>query len=289
MRPLRWASALAAVGFFLGTSVVAHAATPGKLPTDTSVRTWTDSTGRFHTKGTLVSSDQSSVRLQKTTGSVITVALARLSVRDQQFVLNSRKASAAPAGADSTPSASTTPSTAWWDGLQANWKSLTKPAIDDAAAMADAGPLILQSTKPMPGNIIYLRLSRQFLERMAWHDVAQQAAVHDTVFGARGDGGFAHHRFHGICVNSQRSIRFGGNSSFRHDDVQHRCRCRFRPSLHQRYHPFRLGQGDAIRWPGDSLGSGGDQRPHFVGDHRDRHVAAGPAGPIGPANRRPSR
>jgi hypothetical protein len=184
MRPLHLASALAAIGFFLGGSVVGRGATPGKLRADSSVRTWTDSTGRFHAQGTLVSSDQSSIRLQKTTGSVITIALARLSDRDQQFVLNSRKASAEPAAAGSTGSASSASPTAWWDGLQANWESLTKPAIDDAVAVANAGPLILQSTQPMPENIIYLRLSRQFLERMAWRDVAQQAAVHDTVLGA---------------------------------------------------------------------------------------------------------
>jgi len=184
MRPLLLARLATAIAVFLGACLACHGATPGELSKDPLVRTWIDSTGRFHTQGTLLDSDQSSVRLQKTTGSVVTVALARLSARDQQFVLNSRKSSATPADSSSAPSASSNTPAAWWDGLQAGWASLTTPTIQDAVAVANAGPRILQSTQPMPENMIYIRLSRQFLQRMAWHEVSQHAAVHDNVLGA---------------------------------------------------------------------------------------------------------
>ncbi|HEY2148109.1 MAG TPA: SHD1 domain-containing protein, partial [Pirellulales bacterium] len=52
-----------------------------------SLREWSDSSGRFHTLGTLVDGDRSSVRIKKeSTGTTIAVSLARLSAQDRAFI-----------------------------------------------------------------------------------------------------------------------------------------------------------------------------------------------------------
>jgi hypothetical protein len=184
---------------FVNAYPTCRGATPQPLSEASVVRSWTDSTGKFHMEGTLLDSDQSQVRLQKVQGPVITVALARLSAEDQRFVLNSLKSPvahairSAPIAADklgraasnSTQAGSSSNPTGWWDGLQAGWASMTTPSLRDAISVASAGPLILQSAQTMPRNMIYVRLSRQFLQRMALHDLSQRAAVNDTVLGAK--------------------------------------------------------------------------------------------------------
>lgn len=54
-------------------------------PTST-IRTWTDSTGKFSVEAIFEGLDDGSVSLRRTDGKLLTVPLARLSVEDQRFV-----------------------------------------------------------------------------------------------------------------------------------------------------------------------------------------------------------
>jgi hypothetical protein len=59
------------------------------------LRQWTDSSGQFGVEARLVSLQHGTVRLQKANGRYVRVALARLSVGDQRFVLEQDQALAA--------------------------------------------------------------------------------------------------------------------------------------------------------------------------------------------------
>jgi hypothetical protein len=222
----------------LGSILVCRGETPGQIstqipeqnPSATAVRRWTDSTGRFHMDGFLVGGDKSQVRLQKIHGSLIIVALSRLSTQDRQFVLNSlesptantdggtprtdrgtprradkilRQAAgptqaasgAAPANTGAAPAstgaqpASVDPAgiqpPSWIGQLRAGWSSLSTPSLANAISIADVGPLLMQSSQPMPENLIYVRLSLPFLKRYTAHDVSESAPVNDYILGSQ--------------------------------------------------------------------------------------------------------
>jgi len=139
-------------------------------------------------EGVLLGGDRTQVRLQKVQGSIITVAIARLSEQDQRFVANFMKSAADKLGrnnSDSTHSVAgdASASTDWISHLAAGGSSSTEPSKGSAGTVASVGRLIFQSAPPMPENVVYVRLSRKFLERMAWHDINRRAAVNDTVLG----------------------------------------------------------------------------------------------------------
>jgi hypothetical protein len=188
MRPLCLGVLL---GILISGPTICRAENPQPPAGPTAVRTWSDTTGRFHTEGVLLGGDRTQVRLQKVKGSVITVEVARLSEQDREFVANFMKSRSAAADKSSGEASSSTHSVAsgdgspadWISNLATGWSSSAEPSTGNAVAVASIGRLVLQAAPPMPENVVYVRLSRKFLERMAWHDINQRAAVKDNVLG----------------------------------------------------------------------------------------------------------
>lgn len=157
----------------------------------TGVRAWTDSTGRFQTQGKLIDGDLKSIRIKKlTTGTTITVAVARLSAPDQEYLARTFKS--APdrrqSAADRLAGVSTTGQTAkpapWaiLDALVAK-KCHAGRAEESSGGIADVAPLLSSQAQRVPENMIYIRLSRAYLERTTHRDVSRQSAVNDNILG----------------------------------------------------------------------------------------------------------
>jgi len=186
------------VGLMLGVSVVSRGATPTPpVPPRAAVaRDWTDATGRFHTKGILLGGDRSQVRLQKVPGSAITVSMSKLSAKDQQFVrdalgLSDRKGAERTAPSTAAPNAALSSkegkhggaSSGRLNGASKNWSGIGIP-LPDATAMAMAQGLLSAPAAPMPENMIYVRLSKPFLERISATDISESGPVNDVILGS---------------------------------------------------------------------------------------------------------
>ncbi len=125
-------------------------------------RQWSDVSGRFHAEATLLDTNQSTVRLRKTTGSVIVVPLDRLCLADRQFV----------AASHSNVQPSETHDT-------------YKPIVSEAIAAARTGSLLTQLVPKVPENMIYVRLSKPFLQRIVARAVSDAAAMSTITSSAR--------------------------------------------------------------------------------------------------------
>lgn len=163
-----------------------------------SLRNWSDSTGRFHTLGTLVDGDRSSVRIKKeTTGTTITVSLARLSAQDRAFVENSlhstpdadRKASSDRVGNPvNNPGPDTVKSALGWLKDMANSpavKGIVSLGGDSASTETAPGTGATRAADAvrLPENMVYVRLSKSLLKRFADQDVSLRSAVVDNILG----------------------------------------------------------------------------------------------------------
>ncbi len=136
--------------------------------TTPEVRRWTDSTGHFHTDAMLLGRDRAAVRLRKSTGTVITVAFERLSGADQQFVI-----AALPPAPESV------------DPLAAGISYLAKkPVVADAVSVVHSAKLLAQPSARVPENMVYVRLSRPFLQRLVERQVRQSKPVNDYILGS---------------------------------------------------------------------------------------------------------
>lgn len=140
----------------------------GALSQAPQVRRWTDSTGQFHTNATLIGGDRAAVRLRKSTGAVITVAFERLSVADQQLVI----ASLPPASDPVSPLA---------EGISYLAK---KPVVAEAVSVVHSATLLAQPSARVPENMVYVRLSRPFLQRLIQREVRQRGPVNDFILGS---------------------------------------------------------------------------------------------------------
>lgn len=131
-------------------------------PTATSaVRQWSDISGRFHMQGTFIDSNQTTARLRKASGSVIAVPLDRLCPADQQFIAAAVRAA-----------------------MPAEARDAYKPIVSEAIAAARASPLLDQLVPKVPENMIYVRLSKPFLQRIVGRAVSTRRNVVDNILGS---------------------------------------------------------------------------------------------------------
>jgi len=165
-----------------------------------SVRNWTDSTGRFHTAGSLVDGNRSTVRIKKqATGTVITVSRERLSAQDREFVdkalnpVHHQPGQSAPSGRNAERASKPPQNTAkspigWLNDLAASppfLRGLTdaRGSSAPAGAVSSSSPGRTANAAWLPENMVYVRLSKPLLERMVRQDVSLRSAVEDNILG----------------------------------------------------------------------------------------------------------
>ncbi len=157
------------------------------VPDALTSRVWTDATGRFSTRATFVGGDRSCARLRKLNGVEIAIAMERLSDVDRRIareLLKSHKDG--PAGVAGSPVLHTVAKaiTSLAVKLPESITGTEIPAILDATT-AGARPFLAPASQDVPKNMIYVRLSRQFLEKTAARNVDRQTPVVDVVLGAQ--------------------------------------------------------------------------------------------------------
>jgi hypothetical protein len=127
-----------------------------------AVRQWSDISGRFQTDATLLDCNLSTVRLRKTTGSIISVPLDRLCPDDRKFIAAAKRAEVAPAATHDT----------------------YKPIVSEAIAAARAVSLSAELAPKIPENMVYVRLSKPFLQRIVSRAVSTRHNVIDNILGS---------------------------------------------------------------------------------------------------------
>ena len=161
--------AVGSAGFTCELARGADALPPGSI--EPAVRNWSDATGQFHTEATLLSTDQTEVHLRKSSGSIIGVPVSRLSDTDRAYLRERARTSGT--SIEGTAESETT-------GLA---YLVRKPIVSDAIAAVRLGA---EMSRPaaVPENMIYVRLSRPYLQHLAARDVSRRRAVHDNILGS---------------------------------------------------------------------------------------------------------
>ncbi len=159
-------------------------------PLPAVTRAWTDSTGRHHMNGSLIGGDRELVQLRRIEGDLISVPVARLCDVDRQYVLMmlQQRTPADEPGANKNPNSVTAKTEAVASSIFSDvgrwWPKLTMPYMQNAFKAATATPLLSEASETLPPNMIYVRLSGPFLQRMAWHDVFHNSVIDDQILNA---------------------------------------------------------------------------------------------------------
>lgn len=144
--------------------------TAGDSATVSSVRKWTDATGARHAKAALLRIEGEKLWMRTADGRLSTTTLSRLSEPDRQYVATHQSKLAVVRPSDS--------------------KSVVSKFVDTAGAVAPVASWFEkdQSDSPAriaPAALVYVRVSRGFLEDYVERSVKRRKPVRDCVLGTR--------------------------------------------------------------------------------------------------------
>jgi hypothetical protein len=134
-------------------------------------RDWTDATGERHARAALIGLEGEKLRLRRTDGRQVTTTLSRISAADRQYVAIVRAQQA-----DSTS--------------RAQSQSLVQKVADQLPALASPSawllkvhPAVLYQRDVVPATLVYVRVSRSFLEDYVDRSVSTTEPVQDNILG----------------------------------------------------------------------------------------------------------
>lgn len=151
-----------------------------------SERTWTDATGKRHTRATLIAVDGSRARFKRPNGMTATMSIAKLSAADQMHIAAWQVAKAKPTLEDfgenlaealtALPKKSTEFAQA---AIQSEGANPLAKLIDAAAFNA----AMLNAGEPSPANVVYVRVSQDFLQRQMTREIIRETPVAENILG----------------------------------------------------------------------------------------------------------
>src|SRR4051794_20478603 len=144
-----------------------------------SLRDWTDSTGTHSARATLVQVEDEKIFLRRENGSLAEAALSDLSEPDRQFVASQRRtpAPAKAAQSDSLPSPPSVVSNKVLENVAGNL-----PSIQDAVS-AISPAIAGKQSEVNPAGLLYVRVSRDFVDRHMQRTIDKRSPVRDLVLG----------------------------------------------------------------------------------------------------------
>ncbi len=151
-----------------------EAATPSSVAATS--REWTDVSGTKRVQATLVRAEGDKLWLRRPNGNLATTTLAELSPADRQFVATNRRDDANP---KSTGIASASLTTT----LAQKIGDVLTSTIQ-APDRSSPGQLEVP-TRLVPAAVVYVRVSRSFLEDYVEREVNRTKPVHDYILGTR--------------------------------------------------------------------------------------------------------
>ena len=141
-------------------------------------RQWTGASGTRHARAALLSVDGNKVSLCRTDGRLVATTLNQLSETDRQYVATQQHDSA-QSDANSTQPPPDQPV------VQKVLEHL--PSLDQLPT-ALRPPSFTNEQSVVPATLVYVRVSRDFLEDYVDRTVRQKEPVHDNILGARIEG-----------------------------------------------------------------------------------------------------
>lgn len=144
-----------------------------QLPSE-AVREWSDASGSKRAQAVLVSIDGDAIWLRRSDGKRVSARLANLSQRDQLYVSTQQRRAAAISAASTTAAAV--------ERAAETLKPLQKLSGWTASNHSEI------ERPPAPAALVYVRVSRRFLEQFVERHIRQRKPVVDCVLGARIEG-----------------------------------------------------------------------------------------------------
>jgi hypothetical protein len=157
----------------------AISAVAGQPPAE-AAREWTDASGTRRARATLLRADGERLWLQRPDGKLTTTTLQNLSEPDRQYVASRRQQPAAGA-VDSEPPTMTESVV---EGVTDTVETLQQLPQWVAGGQSGEGSSLVPGS-PKPAALVYLRISRDFLEDYVERSVRRIKPVRDCILGAR--------------------------------------------------------------------------------------------------------
>jgi hypothetical protein len=153
----------------------------GSTPTE-SPREWVDASGTKRAQATFVRVDGDTVWLRRADGKLVITTLSNLSKRDRLYVATRTPAADSPTAAaaskpmvdDSTPQSP----------VEAAVEEVTEHVETIRTLPEWVGQTQLGEPSPVPAAIVYVRVSRNFLEDYVERNVSRRKPVRDCILGA---------------------------------------------------------------------------------------------------------
>ncbi len=177
------------------------AADPLRLVASQEFREWSHADGQRKAKMKLLAANQRHAKFQKSTNRIYWVALNDLSPLDQEFILQriapdpAATASSAVTPRGSSESTATRHVSGYRgpaDDLSNKLKQAKVPPIDlpELPNVSGLNSFVasISAEKPIPANMVYIRISRGFLSRDLPKQVSQDGKVVDNVLGSTVNG-----------------------------------------------------------------------------------------------------
>jgi hypothetical protein len=142
------------------------ASTPTESP-----REWVDASGTKRAQATFLRVEGDTVWLRRPDGKLVITPLSNLSQRDRQHVATRTAPAAAPTTAPQSP-------------VEAAVEELTEHVETIRTLPEWVGQTQVGEPSPVPAAIVYVRVSRNFLEDYVERDVNRRKSVRDCILGA---------------------------------------------------------------------------------------------------------
>jgi hypothetical protein len=162
-----------------GTAIPASAS---QRPPETA-REWTDASGTRRARATLLRVEGDRLWLERPDGKLTTTTLQNLSQRDRQYVASRRQQPAAGAADSQSP----TMTESVVEGVTETVETLQQLPQWVAGGQSGEGSSLVPGSAT-PAALVYLRVSRDFLEDYVERNVRRVKPVRDCILGARVTG-----------------------------------------------------------------------------------------------------
>jgi hypothetical protein len=195
-----------------GTALTAAAQPVSPAALDATPREWTDASGTRRARATLLRIDGETVWLRRPNGHLTKTNLSNLSERDRQYVATRRPPSATKSTTKTTSAETTDPVTSVVEGVTETVETATETVTETVETIQQLPRWLGQGqpgeTALVPAALVYVRVSRDFLEDYVERTVHRRKQVRDRILGARIVGhSHTNGRTHLTLIPSNRELR----------------------------------------------------------------------------------
>jgi hypothetical protein len=203
---------LVALWTVCAAALTAAAQPPPSEGLDASPREWTDASGARHARASLYRIDGDTIWFRRPDGKLTKTALANLSEADRQYVASRRSEPTASTQPPAATAGASDPVSSVAEGVAETVQGATETVTETVETIQQLPRWLGQGqpgeTALVPAALVYVRVSRDFLEDYVERTVHRRKEVRDCILGAR-IAGHSHTsgRTHLTLIPSNRELR----------------------------------------------------------------------------------